>query len=44
MQVSVPDAPRAGEIVVVLAISDSGRPFHRVGENLAAADVMAKEE
>ena len=44
VQVSVPDAPRADEIVVVLAISDSGRPFHRVGEDLAAADVMAKNE
>ena len=44
MQVSVPDAPRADEIVVVLAISDSGRPLHRVGEDLAAADVMAKKE
>lgn len=44
MQVSVPDAPRADEIVVVLAVSDSGRPFHRVGEDLAAADVMAKKE
>ena len=44
MQVSVPDAPRADEIVVVLAVSDSGRPFHRVGEGLAAADVMAKKE
>ena len=44
MQVSVPDAPRADEIVVVLAISDSGRPLHRVGEDLVAADVMAKKE
>ena len=44
MQVAVPDAPRADEIVVVLAVSDSGRPFHRVGEDLAAADVMAKKE
>ena len=41
MQVSVADAPRAEEIVVVLALSDSGRPFHRVGEDLTADDVTA---
>ena len=27
MQVSVTDAPRGDEIVVVVAVSDSGRPF-----------------
>ena len=30
MEVSVPDAPRANEIVVVIAVSDSGRPLARV--------------
>lgn len=42
MTVSLPDAPRADEIVVVLAITDSGRPLHRVGEGLKSSDVMAK--
>ncbi len=42
MTVSLPDAPRADEIVVVLALTDSGRPLHRVGESLKSADVMAK--
>ena len=44
MQVSVADAPRADEIVVVVAVSDSGRPFHRVGEDLVVANVMSKNE
>ena len=44
MQVSVTDAPRADEIVVVIAVADSGRPFHRVGEGLAVADLMSKNE
>ena len=44
MQVSVADAPRADEIVVILAISDSGRLFQRVGEDLAAADVMSSKK
>ncbi len=44
MQVSVADAPRADEIAVVVAVSDSGRPFHRIGEDLAVADVMSKNE
>lgn len=41
MEVSVPDAPRADEIVVVVAITDSGRPLHRVGEAVKSSDVMA---
>ena len=44
MQVSVTDAPRADEIVVVVAVADAGRPFHRVGEELAVADLMSKNE
>ena len=41
MEVSLPDAPRADEIVVVVAITDSGRPLHRVGEAVKVSDVMA---
>lgn len=31
MEVRVPDAPRANEIAVAIAVTDSGRPFPRVG-------------
>ena len=31
MEVRLADAPRAGEILVVVAVTDSGRPFPRVG-------------
>lgn len=31
MTVRVPDAPRADEIVVVIAVTDSGRPHPRIG-------------
>jgi hypothetical protein len=31
MEVRVPDAPRADEIVVAVALTDSGRPLPRVG-------------
>jgi hypothetical protein len=31
MEVRVPDAPRANEIVIAVAITDSGRPLARVG-------------
>lgn len=31
IEVRVPDAPRAGEIVVAVAVTDSGRPLARVG-------------
>jgi len=31
MEVRVPDAPRQGEIVVAIAVTDSGRPLPRVG-------------
>ena len=41
MEVSLADAPRADEIVVIVALTDSGRPLHRVGENKGAADVGA---
>ena len=31
IEARVPDAPRAGEIVVAVAVTDSGRPLARVG-------------
>ena len=31
IEVLVPDAPRAGEIVVAIAVTDSGRPLPRIG-------------
>jgi len=31
MEVRLPDAPRAGEILVAIAVTDSGRPLPRVG-------------
>jgi hypothetical protein len=31
MEVRVPDAPRANEIVVAVVVTDSGRPLARVG-------------
>ena len=31
IEVRVPDAPRANEIAVAIAVTDSGRPFPRVG-------------
>ena len=41
MEISLSDAPRANEIVVIIALTDSGRPLHRVGEDKAATDVGA---
>lgn len=31
MEVRIPDAPRADEVVLIVAVTDSGRPFPRVG-------------
>jgi hypothetical protein len=31
MEIRIPDAPRANEIVVAIAVTDSGRPLPRVG-------------
>ena len=36
LSVMVPDAPRPDEIVVVMAVSDGGRPHPRVGKGRAA--------
>ncbi len=41
MEVGLAEAPRADEIVVVLVLTDAGRPLHRVGEDLDSSDVMA---
>ena len=32
IQFAIPDAPRAGEVVVVLGAATSGRPHHRIGD------------
>ncbi|WP_322516153.1 amino acid synthesis family protein [Rhodopseudomonas palustris] len=42
MQVSVADAPRANEIVVAVAITDSGRPLPRVG-GLTSAEIKGED-
>ena len=42
MQVSVGDAPRANEIVVAVAVTDSGRPLPRVG-GLTTAEVKGED-
>lgn len=42
MEVHVPDAPRANEIVVVVAITDSGRPLPRVG-GLSVNEIEGKD-
>ena len=41
MEVSLADAPRADEIMIIIALSDSGRPLHRVGEGNGATDAGA---
>jgi hypothetical protein len=42
MEVRVPDAPRDDEIVVAIAVTDSGRPHPRVG-GLAKEQVLGKD-
>jgi len=42
MTVSVPDAPRRNEIVVVVVVTDSGRPLPRIG-GLAADQIEGKD-
>jgi hypothetical protein len=42
MTVSVPDAPRRGEIVVVVVVTDSGRPLPRIG-GLTADAIEGKD-
>ena len=42
IEVRVPDAPRAGEIVVAIALTDSGRPRPRIG-GLTKDEVEGKD-
>ena len=42
MEVRVPDAPRRGEIVVIVVVTDSGRPFPRIG-GLEAKDAIGED-
>jgi hypothetical protein len=42
MEVRVNDAPRANEIVVAVAVTDSGRPLPRIG-GLTVADVKGED-
>jgi hypothetical protein len=42
IEVRIPDAPRAAEIVVALALTDSGRPLPRVG-GLTTAQVRGED-
>lgn len=42
IEVRVPDAPRAGEIVVALALATGGRPHPRVG-GLTVAEIEGKD-
>src|SRR3978361_940674 len=42
MEVRVPDAPRRDAIVVVVVVTDSGRPLPRIG-GLAVADIVGTD-
>ena len=42
VEARVPDAPRAGEIVVVVAVTDSGRPLPRIG-GLQAHEIKGED-
>ncbi|HSP24677.1 MAG TPA: amino acid synthesis family protein, partial [Saliniramus sp.] len=42
MEVRLHDAPRAGEIMVAIAVTDSGRPLPRVG-GLTVAEAEGKD-
>ncbi len=42
IEASVPDAPRAGEIVVAVAVTDSGRPLARIG-GLQAHEIKGED-
>ena len=42
IEVRLSDAPRANEIMVAVAVTDSGRPLPRVG-GLAHADAIGKD-
>lgn len=42
MEVRLADAPRAGEILVAIAVTDSGRPLPRIG-GLTVAEIEGKD-
>jgi hypothetical protein len=42
MEVRIPDAPRDDEIVVAIAVTDSGRPHPRVG-GLTRDQIVGKD-
>jgi hypothetical protein len=42
MEIRVPDAPRRGEIVVAVVLTDSGRPLARIG-GLAIHEITGKD-
>jgi hypothetical protein len=42
MAVSIADAPRAGEILVAVVVTDSGRPLARIG-GLAKRDILGRD-
>jgi hypothetical protein len=42
MEVRVADAPRAGEILVAVVLTDSGRPLARVG-GLTVAEIKGED-
>lgn len=42
VEARVSDAPRAGEIVVAVAVTDSGRPLPRIG-GLQASEIVGKD-
>jgi hypothetical protein len=42
MEVSIADAPRAGEILVAVVVTDSGRPLPRVG-GLSTAEIIGQD-
>ena len=42
MQVSVPDAPARGEIVVIVVVTDGGRPLPRIG-GLTVGEIEGKD-
>jgi hypothetical protein len=42
MEIRVPDAPGADELLLALAVTNAGRPFARIG-GLQAADVVGED-
>ncbi|WP_306147412.1 MULTISPECIES: amino acid synthesis family protein [unclassified Roseibium] len=43
IQFSIPDAPRADEVVVALGGATSGRPFHRIGDRYQDLKEMGRD-